>query len=451
MNDISSLMQPTRFGVFLAPFHGDFAASPTLLLRRDLELVDHLDRLGYEEVWVGEHHSAGWETIGSPEVFIAAAAERTRRIRLGTGVSSLPYHSPLILADRMVQLDHQTMGRAMLGVGPGQLPSDAYMMGIDPVRQRPMMAESLDVIVRLLSGEVVTASSSWFDLHDARLWIGSFTQPHMEMAVASAVTPFGARLAGRYGFGLLSFAASVPAGYNALHSNWGECEQAAHDHGRSVDRYNWRIVAPIHLAPTVEQAEAEVIEGVFQFAKVLENYQAVDQAEWAKSPEAALHHWRANGFTAFGMGVIGTPDDAIARIEDFVRQSGGFGTFLILAHNTADWEATLRSYELFARYVVPHFRRANDGRRAERGVVPRPRPGLSAGHDQRHRRGHRYVPSPPGHAHRAGGSALREGSQDGGRLLSSPCASRRTRSKLSATSRSPCRTALSCWPTSTTP
>ena len=362
MPDVPRLMPPTRFGVFLAPFHGDYAASPTVLLRRDLELVDHLDNLGYEEVWVGEHHSGGWELIASPEVFIAAAAERTKRIRLGTGVSSLPYHNPLMLADRINQLDHQTMGRVMFGAGPGQLPSDAYMMGIDTAQQRHMMAESLDVIIRLLSGEVVTASTDWFDLHDARLQVSSFTQPHLEIAVASAITPFGAKLAGRHGAGLLSFAASVPAGYNALHSNWGMCEAAAVEHGQTVDRANWRIVAPIHLAPTREQAEAEVRDGVFEFAKVLETYQALGDVEWAQSPDAALAHWRDNGFTAFGMGVIGTPDDAIARIEDFVQQAGGFGTFLVLAHNTASWEATLRSYDLFARYVVPHFRGANASR-----------------------------------------------------------------------------------------
>jgi limonene 1,2-monooxygenase len=350
--------------VFLAPFHGDMAASPTLLLRRDLELVDHLDALGYEEVWIGEHHSAGWETIGSPEVFIAAAAERTRRIRLGTGVTSLPYHNPLIVADRMAQLDHQTMGRVMLGVGPGQLPSDAYMMGIDGTTQRRMMAESLDAIIRLLRGEVVTKQTDWFELRDAHLWMGSFTQPHLEMAVASAVTPTGARLAGTHGIGLLSFAASAPAGYDALASNWTECEAAAAVSGATVDRRNYRLVAPVHLAPTREQAEAEVIDGIYQFAKVLSTYQALPDAEWARSPEAALHHWRRDGFTAFGVGIIGTPDDAIERIEDFAEQAGGFGTMLILAHNTADWEATQRSYDLFARYVVPHFRGANRARNA---------------------------------------------------------------------------------------
>lgn len=364
MTEPDAIMKPTKFGVFLAPFQGDFAASPTLLLRRDLELVDHLDNLGYEEVWVGEHHSGGWETIGSPEVFIAAAAERTKRIRLGTGVSSLPYHHPFMIADRMVQLDHQTMGRVMFGVGPGQLPSDAHIMGLDASQSRPMMAESLDAIIRLLRGEVVNAKTDWFELKDARLWSGSFTQPHMEMAVASAVTPTGARIAGRYGIGLLSFAASVPAGYNALHSNWTECEGSALEHGQQVDRSNYRLVAPVHLAPTREQAEAEVIDGIYRFAKVLENYQALGPVEWTESPEAALHHWRENGFTAFGMGIVGTPDDAIERIEEFVRQSGGFGTFLVLAHNTADWEATLRSHDLFARYVVPHFRGANMARNA---------------------------------------------------------------------------------------
>ena len=117
-----------RFGIFLAPFHRP-DENPTLAIHRDLELIERLDELGFDEAWIGEHHSAGSEIIASPEVFIAAAAERTRRIRLGTGVSSLPYHHPLLLADRMVLLDHLTHGRTMLGVGPGALASDAYMLG----------------------------------------------------------------------------------------------------------------------------------------------------------------------------------------------------------------------------------------------------------------------------------------------------------------------------------
>src|SRR6202046_512065 len=131
---------PMRNGIFLAPFH-PLDQDPTEAIHRDLELIENLDRLGYEEAWIGEHHSAGFEIIASPEVFIAAAAQRTVNIRLGTGVSSLPYHHPLMLADRMVLLDHLTRGRIMFGVGPGALPSDPFMRGIDPNRQRGRMEE----------------------------------------------------------------------------------------------------------------------------------------------------------------------------------------------------------------------------------------------------------------------------------------------------------------------
>src|SRR5256712_12491632 len=164
-----------NFGIFLAPFHrvGD---NPTWSLHRDLELIEFLDHLSYDEAWIGEHHSAGYEIIASPEVFIAAVAQRTRHIRLGTGVSSLPYHHPLILADRMVLLDHLTLGRAMFGVGPGALPSAAFMMGIDPIRQREMMDEALEAVPALFSAdEPATPDRRWVTLPGAPLPMRPFS------------------------------------------------------------------------------------------------------------------------------------------------------------------------------------------------------------------------------------------------------------------------------------
>src|ERR1700744_346627 len=124
-----------RSGIFLAPFHG-LPENPVLALERDFELLQHLDTLNYSEAWIGEHHSGGFEIVSSPEVFIAAAAERTKHIRLGTGVVSLPYHHPFIVAETMAQLDHMTRGRVMFGAGPGALPSDARMFGLQPVDSR---------------------------------------------------------------------------------------------------------------------------------------------------------------------------------------------------------------------------------------------------------------------------------------------------------------------------
>src|SRR3984893_7141478 len=146
---------PLRSGIFLAPFHAN-TDNPTLAMERDLELLQHLDRLNYSEAWIGEHHSGGVEIIAAPDMFIAAAAERTRHIRLGTGVTSLPYHNPFMLASRIVQLDHMTRGRAMFGVGPGALVYDAHKIGIDAEDQRRKLDEALEVVVALMQGRMVT-------------------------------------------------------------------------------------------------------------------------------------------------------------------------------------------------------------------------------------------------------------------------------------------------------
>ncbi|MBV8960658.1 MAG: LLM class flavin-dependent oxidoreductase, partial [Actinobacteria bacterium] len=235
-----------KFGIFLAPFH-PVGQNPTLALERDLELIERLDGLGFDEAWVGEHHSAGYEIIASPEVFIAAASQRTKHIKLGTGVSSLPYHHPLILADRMVLLDHITRGRVMFGVGPGALPSDAFMMGIPVDKQRERMEESLEAILALLDGsEPVTRETDWFTLKDARLQLRPYTHPRFEVAVAAQVSPAGPRLASRFGCSLLSIGATSVGGFDILGSHWTVMEERSQEFGTNVDRRGWRLVGPMH-------------------------------------------------------------------------------------------------------------------------------------------------------------------------------------------------------------
>ncbi|MBX3504092.1 MAG: LLM class flavin-dependent oxidoreductase [Parvibaculum sp.] len=345
-----------RFGAFIAPFH-PLNENPTLALDRDIELVQWMDKLGYDEAWIGEHHSAGYELIASPELFIATVAERTRNIKLGTGVSSLPYHHPLMLADRINQLDHITRGRVMLGVGPGSLPSDAFMMGITVAKQRDMMDEALDVIVRLLRGEKVTAKTDWFELKDAQLQMTPWSRPSVEIAVASQVSPTGATAAGRHGLSLLSIGATSAGGFNALSSNWAICEDTAKENGKTIDRSNWRLVGPVHIAETREKARENVRFGLEQWLYYFREVAALPLAPTDGSdPVDAL--------IASGMAVIGTPDDAIAQIERLQAQSGGFGCFMQLAHNWADWENTKKSYELMARYVFPKFQQLNENREA---------------------------------------------------------------------------------------
>jgi limonene 1,2-monooxygenase len=354
------LPQRLRFGAFIAPFH-PIDENPTLAIQRDLELVQWLDQLGFDEAWIGEHHSAAYELIASPEVFIAAAAERTKHIRLGTGVSSLPYHHPLMLADRINQLDHMTRGRVMFGVGPGALVSDAFMMGIPVGKQRDRMDEALSVLVRLLRGEEVTHKSDWFELARARLQMTPYSRPSVEIAVASQVSPTGSRAAGRHGLGLLSLGATSVGGFNALASNWAIAEEQAAEHGMAMDRNAWRLVGPMHIAETREQAMEDIRFGLDKWIYYFREIANLPIVPDGDDPVKAM--------VETGMAVIGTPDDAALRLQQLVDQSGGFGAFLLMAHNWANWDATRKSYELLARYVFPKFQNLNDNRHASMAWV----------------------------------------------------------------------------------
>ena len=355
------------FGIFLAPFH-PVNENPTASLQRDFELIERLDQLGYDEAWIGEHHSAGYEIIASPEIFIAAAAEPTRNIRFGTGVASVPYHHPLMLADRIMQLDHQTRGRVMFGVGPGALPSDAFMMGIEVARQRDMMDEALAALVPLMRGERVTMETEWFKLVDAQLQLRPYTRPHVEMAVASQVSPAGARAAGKYGLSLLSIGATSQGGFNALASNWEICEGRAADFGQTVDRNRWRLVGPFHIADTREQAREDVKFGLGQWLDYFLRVAALPLAPQGEIDDAV------DALNASGFAVIGTVEDATLQIERLQSQSGGFGCLLNMAHEWADRDATLRSYELMARYVMPRFQDSVSGTTRSRDWAAENRP-----------------------------------------------------------------------------
>ena len=347
-----------RTGIFLAPFH-PVQENPTLAMDRDMELIEHLDRLNYHEAWVGEHHSGGFEIIACPEMFLAAAVQRTRNIRLGTGVVSVPYHNPFTLASRMMQLDHMARGRCMFGVGPGALVGDALRLGIPLSEQRRMMNEGLDVIMELMQNRTVTKRTDWFNLVDAALQLKPYSLPMMEMAVACSRSPVGAVAAGRHGIGLLSIGGTSDEALLAHAANWRIYSENATANGKPIDRRRWRIVTLAHIAPTREQARAEMAFGLEAFCRYFKEVTTFPMIpDGVSDPVEYL--------TSSGFACIGTPDDCIKHFERlWLGSDGGFGGVLLFAHNAADWEATKRSYELMARYVHPHFQRdANQLRQA---------------------------------------------------------------------------------------
>jgi limonene 1,2-monooxygenase len=342
-----------KFGIFLAPFHR-VGENPTLAMNRDVELLEWLDWLGFDEAWIGEHHSAGWELIALPELIIAAAAERTKHIKLGTGVTSLPYHHPFMVAQRFVQLDHMTRGRAMMGCGPGALTSDAYMLGIEPSTQRPRMLQAMDAIMRLLKcEEPVTMKTDWFEMRDARLHLAPYSDPHFEIAVASTITPFGMIAAGTHGVGVLSIGAGLPGGPEALATQWKIAEDAAAKSGKTVSRKKWRVVVNAHIAEDDEQALNEVRKG--------ERNETITYFEDTLGRPPGRSDDPLSDGAKMGTTLVGSPDTVAKGIRRLLEYSqGGFGGILFRAHEWATREQTMRSYELFARYVMPVFQQSLD-------------------------------------------------------------------------------------------
>lgn len=331
-----------RFGIFLQPVHHP-TENPTLALERDLELIAHLDRLGYDEAWVGEHHSTGWENIAAPDVFIAAAAERTKTIRLGTGVVQLGLHHPLIALDRAIFLDHLTRGRSMFGVGVGGgLPSDLKVFGLSPEDAGRRLADSLDVMERLLfEEEPVSEKTDWFELHEAVLQISPYTKPHMPMAVAST-NPRNIETMGRLGGTVL--AGPVPGKVDEIYSH---LQRGAEQAGRSASRDQIVLSYAMHVAEDRDEA----IES-FKRGAITEHYELNVAVNGRPRPPGDPEQWYS-GYVKQNM--IGSVEDVTDKIDGLIEETGGFGGILFTSR---DWPGTgpaLRSWEIFARQVAPVF------------------------------------------------------------------------------------------------
>src|SRR5258708_7693939 len=310
-------MARLKFGAFLAPHH-PIGEHPTLQFRRDLDFVQQLDELGYDEFWCGEHHSSGWETIASPEMFLAAAGERTKRIKLGTGA----------------------------------LASDAHTLGIDPMTQRDREDEAIGSMSRLCRGERVAAKSDWFTMNDAALQILPL-QEDMPFVVASQISPSGMTLAGKYGIGIISLGSMSTQGLMALPTQWGFAEDAAKKHGTTVSRSDWRVLLTWHIAETREQAQREAGAGLMRWHNEY-NVGTLQRPglQPFTSPEDAIERTAGGEFAA---STIGTPDDLVKMIKNLMEVSGGVGAIIGFAHDWANLEATRRSWDMVARYVIPEI------------------------------------------------------------------------------------------------
>ena len=324
-----------------------------LTIRRDVRTIQWLDELGYDEVFIGEHHSGGWEPISSPEIFIAHVAQETESIKLGTGVLSLGYHHPYMnrRAHPPSRPAHPR-GRVMLGLGPGATAPDTPQLGLHPTQLRPRLDEGLGVILRLLKGEEVTHESpGWFALKNASCQLQPYHEDGIPVFVTATSSPGSARVC-RKARRRHPLRRVVQVPRPGLKSIWETASDAAAEHGHTLDRRDYRVMTRIYVAESREQACRDISVGLHEFDFEYFSGTLGRPAPSYEGPPEGYADWCVDN----GGALFGTPEEVTEGLKRVWESSdGGFGGILLMGNEFAPPERMRNHYELLARYVMPHF------------------------------------------------------------------------------------------------
>ncbi len=352
-----------KVGYFTMPLHppgSDF----TKTVEDDLQQIVTLDRLGYSEAWIGEHFTFAWENIPSPDLFIAKALGMTENIVLGTGVTCMPNHNPVMIAHRIAQLDHMARGRFYWGIGSSSTPGDYEMFGFDPESsdRREYTRQSIDLILKI-----------WEDpkpgLYESEYWrfripepvdeigltfhLTPYSKPHPPIAIAG-VSPRSDTLimAGERGWIPMSINL-VPS--NIVKTHWDAVEEGASKAGRTADRSTWRIAREVYVAETTEQARKEALNGTLR--RDFEDYW-LKLMPWSKTldrmkldpnmPDSDV----TVEYLRDAIMIVGSPDDVADQLRQLYDDVGGFGVLLAMGHEWAPEDQWVNSMTFLSREVM---------------------------------------------------------------------------------------------------
>ena len=345
-----------RLGAFLMPTHAP-ETSVADGQDWDLEELERLDALGFDEAWIGEHFTAAWEPCPAPDLLIAQALTRTGRIRLGTLGHLLPYHHPIELAHRIAYLDHLARGRYAVGVGVSALPTDHQLFGLDAAggRNRRMTFEALEIMTRLwtegardFTGEFWSMGEPRSELPGLGCHMRPFQRPHPPIAIAG-LTPGSEnhKLAGAKGYIPVSLSISPDASVTARH--WQAVASGAASAGRTPDRGQWRVIRDVYVAPTDAEARALATGGIMgrcwrEF--LLPLYLGLGLGAMLKADPAMPDEAVDLDYLADRLWLVGSPATVARRIGELQAQTGGFGHLLAVSYDARDeraaWERSLR-------------------------------------------------------------------------------------------------------------
>ena len=219
-----------------------------------------------------------------------------------------------------------------------------------PIAIASLASEPGPMLALLETDGPVSRQTDWFTLNGARLHLRPYSQPRFPISVAASISPSGPRLAGRFGLGMLSFGAGTAEGIAVLDQLWAVAEEMATEHGRQVHRSEWAAVGAMYIAETMQDAKRDLRHGLMQWREYWGSLAWMPMDLSITDVGEAVDEMNENGFA-----VIGTPETAIRHIERLQQQTGGFGAFLTSIFDWGGRDGQLRSIELMARKVIPHF------------------------------------------------------------------------------------------------
>jgi alkanesulfonate monooxygenase SsuD/methylene tetrahydromethanopterin reductase-like flavin-dependent oxidoreductase (luciferase family) len=366
---MSPTQRPLELGMFVMPVH-DPNKPMAQCFDEDLELAVQCEALGFDHFWVGEHHSSAYENIVMPEIFLGKVLGLTESMRIGPAPVCLQYHNPAHVASRLAFLDHLSHGRLNVCFGPGAVPTDMELYGIDPKDSGARVAEAIDIILKIWTSDAPYEIEGKFwnvtlrKTVDRELRIGSLhkplQRPYPPIYVPSiSRASAGLQAAAARGFRFISHHMVHP---DVLVDQWKTYAQGAASAGRTAAPADWCVSRNIFVADTTREAKqlakrnslGRCIEYILELTR---RASPTGVSMWKRNEQMADAQCNLDYFMEEVV-IAGDPESVTAQLLQLRERIGPFGTLVLVAHDWDDRSHWLRSLELFSKEVVPAFNRA---------------------------------------------------------------------------------------------
>jgi alkanesulfonate monooxygenase SsuD/methylene tetrahydromethanopterin reductase-like flavin-dependent oxidoreductase (luciferase family) len=333
------------------------------MFRRQLDEVELAERIGIDQIWFFEHHLIPTAPVPSPNLLIAAAAQRTSRIRFASMVNILPFRHPLLVAEEAAMLDNLTAGRFDMGLGRGLRPPEFAAFGIDQQVSREMFLESFDIIRRVWADETFEHRGKyWTTQKNGPLSPPLVQRPHPPFLV-SAQSEESLRWAAEHDIPFAQIDSLVDSAKRdaALYRT----VQTAHGHALAPRLY---LMREIYVAESDAQARAEAHPWLLQYWDLWNRYtqfthggRLPDSYDFWRKQAPMLHAMSFDEIVANNMVILGGPETVADAILDLADQIDLMGLALIFKLGAMPYDMVERSMCIFGEAVIPRIRRVLGG------------------------------------------------------------------------------------------